>query len=49
MLPEHVREEFDEYLRCGVLERGLLRVVCEQCHGERLVAFSCKKRGFCPS
>lgn len=48
-LPEYVREEFDEYLRCGVLEHGFLRVVCEQCHAERLVAFSCKKRGFCPS
>ena len=22
---------------------------CESCHFERLVAFSCKKRGFCPS
>ena len=48
-LPEYVREEFDEYLRCGVLEHGFLRVVCEQCHAERLLAFSCKKRGFCPS
>ncbi|MBK6584504.1 MAG: transposase zinc-binding domain-containing protein [Gammaproteobacteria bacterium] len=27
----------------------LLRVRCESCHFERLVAFSCKKRGFCPS
>jgi len=48
-LPEYVREEFDEYFRCGVLEHGFLRVVCEQCHAERLLAFSCKKRGFCPS
>ena len=22
---------------------------CESCHDEKLVAFSCKKRGFCPS
>ncbi|HAX2526377.1 TPA: transposase, partial [Escherichia coli] len=48
-LPEYVREEFETYLRCGVLEHGFLRVVCEQCRAERLVAFSCKKRGFCPS
>ena len=48
-LPDYVREEFEEYLRCGVLDHGFLRVVCEQCHAERLVAFSCKKRGFCPS
>ena len=48
-LPAYVRAEFEEYLRCGVLDHGFLRVVCEQCHAERLVAFSCKKRGFCPS
>ena len=45
-LPKHVHEEFEEYLRCGVLDHGFLRVVCEECHAERLVAFSCKKRGF---
>lgn len=49
VLPEYVHAEFDEYLRCGVLEHGFLRVVCAQCRAERLVAFSCKKRGFCPS
>ncbi len=48
-LPGYVREEFDAFLRCGVLEHGFVRVVCEHCHAERLVAFSCKKRGFCPS
>jgi hypothetical protein len=48
-VPEYVREEFDEFLRCGVLHHGFLRVACEHCHAERLVAFSCKKRGFCPS
>nr|BBI40692.1 IS91 family transposase [Pseudomonas sp.] len=48
-LPGYVREAFDAYLRCGVLEHGFLRVVCEHCRAERLVAFSCKKRGFCPS
>ncbi|GMQ75831.1 MAG: hypothetical protein BMS9Abin01_1091 [Gammaproteobacteria bacterium] len=25
------------------------RVCCETCHAEHLVAFSCKRRGFCPS
>ena len=48
-LPAYVREAFEAYLRCGVLEHGFLRVVCEHCHAERLVAFSCKQRGFCPS
>jgi len=48
-LPTYVREEFEAFLRCGVLEHGFLRVVCEHCHAERLLALSCKKRGFCPS
>ena len=48
-LPEYVQEEFEAYLKCGRLEEGFLRVRCEECHAEKLVAFSCKKRGFCPS
>ena len=48
-LPDFVEQEFDAYLACGRLEHGFLRVRCEQCHAEQLVAFSCKKRGFCPS
>jgi ribosomal protein S27E len=48
-LPAYVQEEFDSYLKCGRLEEGFLRVRCEHCHAEKLVAFSCKKRGFCPS
>ena len=40
---------FDEYLKCGRLEHGFLRVQCESCQAEHLVAFSCKRRGFCPS
>ena len=48
-LPRHVTREFDEYLECGRLEHGFLRVRCEDCHHEHLVAFSCKRRGFCPS
>ncbi len=48
-LPIHVQQEFAEYLKCGRLEYGFLRVQCAECHHEHLVAFSCKKRGFCPS
>jgi hypothetical protein len=48
-LPGYVRREFEEYLKCGRLEHGFLRVRCESCHAEHLVAFSCKRRGFCPS
>ena len=48
-LPQYVQTEFEEYLKCGRLAYGFLRVQCESCHKERLVAFSCKRRGFCPS
>lgn len=39
-LPDYVRREFDDYLKCGRLEHGFLRVRCEFCHAEHLVAFS---------
>jgi hypothetical protein len=48
-LPAYVTKEFDEYLKCGILEHGFLRVRCEACHDEKLLGFSCKKRGFCCS
>jgi hypothetical protein len=48
-LPRFVTREIHDYLGCGILERGLLVVACERCGFERLVAFSCKRRGFCPS
>jgi len=49
VLPGYVEQEFEDYLKCGRLEHGFLRVRCDTCHAEHLVAFSCKKRGFCPS
>jgi ribosomal protein S27E len=48
-LPRFVRQEFEDYLKCGLLEHGFLRVKCDGCRHEHLVAFSCKRRGFCPS
>ena len=48
-LPAYVTQEFEAYLKCGRLEHGFLRVKCETCHAEKLLAFSCKRRGFCPS
>ena len=48
-LPAFVQREFEAYLKCGRLEHGFLRVRCSACHAEKLVAFSCKGRGFCPS
>lgn len=48
-LPKFVVREVDEYLRCGLLEHGCLRLACCHCGFERLVGLSCKRRGFCPS
>ncbi len=48
-LPAYVQREFEAYLECGRLELGFLRVRCESCHGEHLLAFSCKRSGFSPS
>ena len=49
-LPKFVRKELDGYLECGLLSRGFARLRCTAtCNETRLVAFSCKGRGFCPS
>ena len=48
-LPRHVIKELHAYLECGVLAYGFVRLKCEDCRSEKFVAFSCKKRGFCPS
>ena len=48
-LPRFVDDEFGAFLRCGFLAGGFARFRCGDCRTERLVAFSCKGRGFCPS
>ena len=48
-LPEFVKDEFEAFLQCGILAHGFLRLRCADCAHEKLVAFSCKRRGFCPS
>jgi len=40
-LPGNVQQEFEEYLKCGRLEHGSLRVRCDSCRAEHVVAFSC--------
>src|SRR5262245_30302437 len=47
--PAYVEREFYDYLRCGILAHGFLRLGCDTCHHELLVPFRCKRRGFCPS
>jgi len=44
-----VEREFYDYLQCGILAHGFLRLGCVTCQHEMLLAFSCKRRGFCPS
>ncbi len=48
-LPQFVKDEFDTFLECGILAHGFLRLRCGDCGHDKLVAFSCKRRGFCPS
>src|SRR2546430_13860686 len=48
-LPAYVEREFYDYLRCGILAYGFLRLGCDTCKQEVLLPFSCKRRGFCPS
>ena len=44
-----VGQTLDSYLNCGLLIHGAARVYCTGCQHSQLVAFSCKKRGVCPS
>jgi hypothetical protein len=37
------------YSGCGLFEAGFVRVYCDACKSEFLVAFSCQARNFCPS
>jgi hypothetical protein len=48
-LPAHVIREFESFLGCGILANGFMRLKCGSCRHEKLVAFSCKRRGFCSS
>lgn len=48
-LPARVKREVVSYLRCGDVRYGFVEVTCDGCRDSRLVAFSCKGRGWCPS
>ena len=48
-LPTFVTDEFGAFLACGILAHGFLRLRCNGCKEEKLVAISCKRRGICPS
>jgi hypothetical protein len=48
-LPAFVTAEIESFLRCGILAHGFVLARCGECDWSRPVAFSCKRRGFCPS
>ena len=48
-LRDEVTKTLAEYLNCGILAHGAARVYCDGCKHSLLVAFSCKRRGVCPS
>jgi hypothetical protein len=48
-VPRFVERELRGFLGCGILAHGFVRVHCDQCGLDRVVAFSCKGRGFFPS
>ena len=49
VVPRFVERELRAYLTCGILAHGFLRVRCDDCGRERLIAYSCKTRSLCPS
>ncbi len=44
-----VKEVVERYLDCGNPKCGFARIRCPDCGEERLLMFSCRTRGFCPS
>ena len=49
LLRKEIRTTMEAYLRCGVHQYGFSRLKCDDCGFERLVPFSCRKRGLCAS
>jgi len=45
----YIKEVIHRYLDCGVLHNGFAWIRCGDCGHEYLLAFSCKRRHFCPS
>lgn len=45
----HITKVIWDYLDCGDLRNGFARIRCMDCGHEYLLAFSCKRRHFCPS
>ena len=48
-LRPHIEKVIYQYLDCGILHNGFVRIKCCECGHENLLSFSCKRRHFCPS
>jgi Transposase zinc-binding domain len=48
-IPKFVEREFRSFLECGIPAYGFVRVHCDSRGHDRVVAFSCKGRVWCPS
>jgi len=48
-VPLFIERTFRDYLLCGDPAAGFVRVHCADCGEDRVVAFSCKRRGVCSS
>src|SRR2546426_5320682 len=48
-LSAYVQREFYDYLQCGILAHGFLRLGCDTGPQGLLLAFRWKRRGVCPS
>lgn len=48
-LRPHIEKVIYQFMDCGILRNGFARVKCKECNHEYLLAFSCKRRHFCPS
>ena len=44
-----IKEVVERYLDCGNPRCGFARIRCPACGEDRLLMFSCRTRGFCPS
>ena len=48
-LPEFVTKQLEAFMKCGILCHGFVLKECQECRRQKAVAFSCKRRGLCPS
>lgn len=48
-IPKYVTREIEAFLDCGNVCKGFSRLWCSHCKKTRVLAFSCKSRGACPS